>query len=348
MSQNPAAAARNRNIHNKKLLITALFAILCFLFVTALAFGRYQIRFTEVLGILTARFFSIQPTWSDQTANILMTIRLPRICGAILAGMSLALSGAAYQSVFKNPLVSPDLLGVSAGACVGASLGILLHLGSFTIQMMALLCGLLSVAITCAVPRVLHNRSNLMLVLSGIIVSGIMSAVQGFIKYTADAEEELPSIVYWAMGSLASVRAHDIIIIIPPVIIAMAVLLILRWKINLLTLDEQEAQSLGVNVSRIRGITIVCSTMLTACAVCISGTIGWIGLVVPHVGRLLAGHDNRFLMPVSALCGGIFLLIMDTMARNMTKSEIPLSILTGMFGGPLFVIILARQGLKQN
>jgi iron complex transport system permease protein len=177
----------------------------------------------------------------------------------VLAGLALALSGAVYQSVFKNPLVSPDLLGVSGGACVGASLAILFHLSSLLIQALALFCGLIAVGITCSIPRAFGNRSNLALVLSGVIVSGVMNSLQGLIKYAADAEEELPSIVYWTMGSLASVRARDISIIVLPVLAAAAVMLVLRWKLNLLTLSEHEARSLGVNVRFLSRIAIVCS-----------------------------------------------------------------------------------------
>ena len=330
----------------KRLLLLALAVILGFSVVCALAVGRYQISFRDVLGILFSRFSDAEPGWDRQSESVLMTIRLPRVLGALIAGCALALSGAAYQSVFKNPLVSPDLLGVSSGACVGASVAILWHMGSFEIQLMALLCGLAAVGLTCLVPRLLKNRSNLTLVLAGVIISGIMNALQGFVKYTADPDEELPSIVYWTMGSLASVRISDILMIIVPVAACTAVMLLLRWKLNLLTLGEQEAASLGVRVRLLTGVSILCSTVLTACAVCISGTIGWIGLVVPHIARLLMGQDNRYILPASALIGSVFLIWMDTLARNLVSSEIPLSILTGLCGGPLFLLILTKRGLK--
>jgi iron complex transport system permease protein len=278
--------------------------------------------------------------------NVILKIRLPRLLGAVIVGGALSLSGAAYQSVFKNPLVSPDLLGVSSGACVGASFAILMHLGSTGIQLSALVMGLASVAVTTSIPKFFRNNSSPVLVLSGVIVSGFMTSIQGLEKYMADPLDELPSIVYWTMGSLGSVRMRDIRVIGPAILLAMAVLVSIRWRINLISLGDSEATSLGVNVKKMRGVVVFCATLLTAGAVCMSGTIGWIGLVIPHLGRILAGHDNKRLIPVSILLGASFTILVDTCARTLTGSEIPLSILTGVIGTPLFIWLIFAQRTK--
>lgn len=275
--------------------------------------------------------------------SVILAVRLPRLMGAMLVGSALSLSGAAYQSLFRNPLVSPDLLGISSGACVGAAFAILLELPASLVQLSALGTGLLTVFLTTLIPGLFRNRSSLMLVLSGVIMSGFMSALLGIAKYVADPENHLASIVYWTMGSFSNVRMKDVLLISPPILAAMAALLLLRWRVNLLSLGDAEAGSLGVNVRRSRGVTILCSTVLTACAVCLCGTIGWAGLIVPHLGRLIVGQDNRYLLPMSAVLGALFLVVVDTLARNLTGSEIPLSIITGVLGAPLFVWLLARQ-----
>jgi iron complex transport system permease protein len=187
-----------------------------------------------------------------------------------------------------------------------------------------------------------------MLVLSGVIVSGIMTSIQGCCKYLADPYDQLQSIVFWTMGSMSSIHMSDIVIVIVPMVIAGAVLIVLRWRLNVLTLGESEAKSLGVSIVKMNRIAILCSTILTACAVCLCGTIGWIGLVVPHIARMLVGSDNRYLLPASLLAGAAFMVLVDSLARCMTSSEIPLSILTGIIGGPIFIAIMARKGLGSN
>lgn len=346
--ENSIKIKRKLEERKKKIFICGLGLLLVIAVMISLSLGSFSISESQVVKIFFSKIITVEHTWTDQTQNILLSIRFPRILGAVIVGSALAISGTTYQGIFKNPLISPDLLGVSAGACVGASLGILLHFSVFFIQIMALLIGLCSVALTCIIPKLFHNHSNLMLVLSGVVVSGIMNSIQGFTKYIADTDEELPSIVYWTMGSLASVRMREVCMIVIPFILASSVLIILRWRINLLMLGENEVQTLGVNVKLIKIISILCSTVLTACAVCISGTIGWVGLVIPHVGRILVGQDNRHLLPLSLLLGSLFLTIIDTLARNITVSEVPLSIFTGIIGGPLFIIILAKQGMKKN
>jgi iron complex transport system permease protein len=324
-------------------LYSTLISVTLILFMAGLTTGRFHVPVTETTRILVSRLIQLEKTWTPQMENVILKIRLPRLLGAMLVGGALALSGAAYQSVFRNPLVSPDLLGVSSGACVGASAAILMHWGALAIQLSALFIGLLAVAITTAIPGFFKNGTTPMLVLSGVIVSGFMTSLQGLMKYFADPLDELPSIVFWAMGSLGSVSGGEIRAIGPAITIVMITLIMIRWRINLLGLGDNEAKSLGVNVKKMRGVVIICATLLTAGGVCMSGTIGWIGLVIPHLGRIIAGHDNKKLIPASILLGAAFTVAVDTCARNLTSSEIPLSILTGMIGTPLFVWLLFVQ-----
>lgn len=312
----------------------------------ALCLGRYELSVVDVVKILLSPFFDLQRSWTDAMENVVFQVRLPRVCAALLVGSALSLSGTTYQGIFKNPLVSPDLLGVSAGACVGAALAILNGLEAGGIQLCALLGGLLAVAITTSIPKMLKNSSTLILVLAGIIVAGFMSSALGLLKYVADPETQLPEIVFWQMGSLATTSMADVIVVVPALLISMALLIAARWRINILSLGEEEASSLGVNTKVIRGLAVLCSTVATACAVCISGTVGWIGLVVPHLCRMLVGPDNTRVMPLSLFVGASFMLFVDTVARTLTTGEIPLSILTGFIGAPLYGWLLFKQRMK--
>lgn len=327
-------------------LISVLVALLLVICVAALCSGQYRVSVPEVFQIFASRFLNITKTWNDTAEGVVFTLRLPRIVGAILVGSALSLSGAAYQGVFKNPLVAPDLLGVSSGACVGASIAILLHLNSFGVQSMAFISGIIAVALTIFIPKLIKNNNMTMLVLSGIIVKGIMDSVMGIIKYVADPETELQSITYWQLGSLTKVLPKDIYTVGPVIVIGTILIFLLRWQINILSLGDREAKTLGISVSLVRNLVIVCATLLTASAVCISGTIGWVGLVIPHFSRMIVGPDNTKSIPVSILLGAIFMVIIDTMARALTSVELPLSILTGIIGAPFYIIILARQRMR--
>jgi iron complex transport system permease protein len=332
-------------------VIAGLCVVVPLLGVCALALGRYAVPLRALGAILLGQVLprgksgALFP-WTAQMENVVINIRLPRICAAFLTGGALSLSGAVYQSMFRNPLVSPDLLGVASGASVGAASAILLHAEAPVVQLFALAGGLVAVLAATAIPRLFRNRSALMLVLAGVVVSGFMNAMLGALSYIADPERELAAIVYWTMGSLASVHRQNLLLFAPGIGVAGAVVLLLRWRINLLTLPDAEAHSLGVNIRLMRLLLIVCSTTLTALSICIAGTIGWIGLVVPHLGRLLAGNDHRYLLPTAVLSGGGFMIVVDTLARNITPSEVPLSILTGLLGTPLFVWLLLVRRAK--
>ncbi len=336
----------------KRIIISALSAVFAVVFIGGICFGRHSVPVLQTLRLLinqiSEKIFSspLAVTWTDSMKSMVINVRLPRIIAAAAIGAGLSASGATYQGIFKNPLVSPDLLGVSAGATVGASAAILLGATSSLIQLSALAGGFLAVCIAVSIPKLFSNNSSTMLVLAGIIVSGFMSALQGLAKYVADPEAQLASIVFWTMGSLASVMMKTVLPVLPAIIAALAVIFGIRWKINLLSLGASEAQSLGVNINALRAVAILCSTVLTACSVCISGTVGWIGLVIPHFSRLLIGDDNRFTIPASMLLGASFMIVVDTLARTVSAGEIPLSIITGLLGTPIFIILLRRQKSK--
>ncbi|QIB70330.1 iron ABC transporter permease [Aminipila butyrica] len=325
------------------LLIIMLCALLGLIVVLSVSIGRYHIMPLQVINILLAQLIPIHQTWTDQCESIIFTLRLPRIMAAILVGGALALSGTSYQGIFQNPLVSPDILGVSAGACIGASCAILGGGGNGLIQICAFLGGFLAVMLTTTIPKILKNNSMMMLVLSGIIVGGMMNSIMGLIKYVADPETQLASIVYWQLGSLAQVTSKEIYVVTPIILVAASILYLLRWRINILSLGEREAKTLGMDTTFLRGVLIICSTLLTASAVCISGTIGWIGLVLPHLGRMIVGPDNVKLIPVAAILGAIFMVAIDTIARVSSSSEIPLGILTGLIGAPFYFYLLLKQ-----
>lgn len=339
-----------RKAKGKKLPFHVLFAglllVLAGLIIIAVGLGRYYISPIQVIQIFLSKIVKIEPAWEAQAESVIFTLRLPRILSALLVGTALSLSGAAYQGVFKNPLVAPDMLGVSAGACVGASTAILFHANQLGIQTAAFAGGILAVAMTAAIPRIIRNNSMMTLVLAGVIVSGLMNSIMGVLKYLADPDTQLASITHWQLGSLSAAVWRDIYSVGPAIVIAAAILIVIRWKINILSLGEKEAKTLGVDTIKIRGLVVVCATILTASAVCISGTIGWIGLVIPHFGRMLVGPDNRKLIPVSAVLGASFLLLIDTLARNITSAELPLSILTGLIGAPFYFYLLLKQRMK--
>ena len=314
--------------------------------VVALCIGRYSVDPREAFGAIGSYLHKvICKTGEKPTAmeNVVFVLRVPRILGAIVIGAALSLSGAVYQSVFKNPLVSPDILGVSSGASVGAATAILLGGSLLSMQILAFAVGLAAVLLSTAIPKLLKNNSNLMLVLSGTIVGGFMCSILGVLKFIAEEDTELSSIIYWQMGSVQSVKMNTLLYVAPVFIAGAVILILLSWQLNILSFGENEAKTLGVNLKVLRGVTIVISSMLTASAVSISGTIGWIGLIIPHLGRLCVGSDNTKMIPCAMMMGGLFLLVMDTIARTVTSLEVPLSILTGLIGAPIYAWLLWKQ-----
>ncbi len=331
-----------RTFHAWKINLILL-AVLFLCIVIALCAGKYPITPKESLSVIFGELFGTGGAYTAMTRNVVIGLRVPRILASILCGAMLAMSGVSYQSIFKNPLVSPDFLGVSNGACIGAAVAILLGLSGMYLSAFAFMGGILAVLITVLIPTIMKSDSNIMLVLSGVIVGGAMSSILGFIKYVADPETELAAITYWTMGSFANVSLEDIGSVIWPMLIPAIVLFAMSWWLDILSMGESEAKSLGANILVIRDIAIACATLMTASSVCISGTIGWIGLVIPHFARMIVGPNNTKLIPTAGLMGGIFLLLVDTLTRTISISEMPVSILTGLIGAPFYAILLYRQ-----
>lgn len=314
--------------------------------VISISVGRFYIVPGDVVSILANLFVPLDRSWQPQAESVIYTLRLPRMLAAVMIGASLALSGACYQSVFKNPLVAPDMLGVSSGACVGAAIAILLGLAQAGVQVSAFLGGVIAVSCAVMIPKIIGRNSIVMLVLAGIIIGGLMSSILGIIKYVADADTQLPAITYWQLGSLVSVEWNNIIYNGVPIVLCILFLMLIRWRMNILTLSDEETHMLGHNSGWLRYAIIFCATVLTASSVCLSGTIGWVGLVIPHFSRMLVGPDNRKLLPLSVVLGALFLLVIDTISRASMDSEIPLSILTGLVGAPFYFYLLLRQRLN--
>jgi iron complex transport system permease protein len=279
---------------------------------------------------------------SDIVQGIVWDIRLPRVILGGLVGGALAVSGAAFQGLFKNPLVSSGILGVSSGAGFGAAMAILLFGSAAATYPLALGFGILAVVASHLIARIYNRTPAIMLVLGGVIVSSIFAALISFVKYVADPYEQLPAIVFWLMGSLATASYDEIMLAAPIMLTGTSGLFLIRWRINVLSMGEKEALALGVNTRLNRGIVVVAATLATAGAVSVSGVIGWIGLVVPHMARMLAGNNHQVLVPVSFSLGASFLILVDCLARSATGSEIPLGILTALVGGPFFIYLLKK------
>jgi len=324
---------------NTVYITIAFFVLLLAGMVFAVCVGKYPVTPAESLGILLGKPDGV----SDMTRNVVMRLRVPRILASALVGAALSISGAAYQGVFNNPLVSPEYLGVTSGACVGAAIGILMSVGGVYVSVFAFAGGVLAMLLTMFIPVVMRNTSNIFLVLSGVIVGSAMSSILGFIKYVADPNTQLASIVYWTMGSFSYVTYNELIVLMPVIILPAVTLLLISWWIDVLSMGESAARALGANVSLIRGITLGCATLLTASTVSVSGTIGWVGLIIPHFCRLMIGPSNRRLLPLAAVMGGLFMLIVDTLTRTIGVTEMPVSILTGVIGAPFYCWLLYTQ-----
>ncbi len=324
------------------------FAVLGAVFLAALLgsllLGRYALSPGQLLHMLWTKVTGGAADWPLSDDKVVFAVRLPRVAAAALVGAALSVSGAAYQGMFRNPMVSPDILGASTGAGFGAAVAILLGAGYFGISAAAFCCGLLAVAAAWLVSRLSRTNQTVTLILAGMMISSLFSAGTSFVKLVADTQQQLPAITYWLMGSLSSIKDKDVLFLSIPVTLGMIPLLVLRWRMNLLTLGEEEAQSMGVNTRRLRGAVIVCATLLTSASVAVSGMIGWVGLVIPHFCRMLFGYDYRRLIPAGALFGASFLLIVDDIARLVTTGELPLGILTAFVGAPLFVYLIVTGG----
>ncbi len=326
-------------------VIMALSLLLITVFVLSLNLGRYGIPLHQIVSVFADKIFGLPISYPKTLDAVLFNIRIPRILTAILVGWALAASGAAYQGLFKNPMVSPDILGASAGSGFGAAIAILLSFSTVEIQASAFLFGLLAVFLSYSLSRTIGKNSDmvLILVLTGMVVETLFSSLTSVTKYVADPDSKLPEITFWLMGSLSKILGMtDVIKLLIPVVIGTVPLLLFRWQLNVLSFGEEEAKALGIDTRKVRLIVILSSTLLTASAISVSGMVGWIGLVVPHIARMIVGPDYRKLMPVSMLIGGIFLLMTDDVARTALAIEIPLGILTALIGAPFFLILLLK------
>ena len=310
----------------------------------SLLLGRYALSPGQLLHMLWTKVTGGAADWPLSDDKVVFAVRLPRVAAAALVGAALSVSGAAYQGMFRNPMVSPDILGASTGAGFGAAVAILLGAGYFGISAAAFCCGLLAVAAAWLVSRLSRTNQTVTLILAGMMISSLFSAGTSFVKLVADTQQQLPAITYWLMGSLSSIKDKDVLFLSIPVALGMVPLLVLRWRMNLLTLGEEEAQSMGVRTGVLRLVVILCATLLTAASVAVSGMIGWVGLVIPHFCRMLFGYDYRRLIPAGALFGAAFLLAVDDIARLVTTGELPLGILTAFVGAPLFVYLIVTGG----
>lgn len=314
------------------------------LFLLSFVMGRYGVPLGQVVRILLSGVLPLEQTWTDNMAIAVLNVRLPRILLACLVGCGLSAAGTGYQTVFQNPMAAPDILGASSGACFGAALAILTGQGAVMITVFAFLASLLSVALVYLVGN--HTRGNRVvnLLLAGIMVGSLFSACTSYIKLVADPTNQLPQITYWLMGSLSGTRMGTVKLAAVCMAVGLVPLLLLRWRMNLLTLSPDEARAMGVHTDRLRLAVILSSTVLTAAAVSVSGMIGWVGLVIPHLSRRIVGSDCRRLMPMSCLFGAAFLLLVDNMARCLTATEIPIGILTAFVGAPFFIYLMVRGG----
>ena len=330
-----------KSVRLKSILI-ALSPVVCFLF--SMSIGHYEISAYEVLDMLFSKLTASEMRYGDMMQTVVFEVRLPRVILAMMVGCSLSVSGAVYQCVFKNPMASPNILGTSSGAGLGTALAIIFSFGAVYTQMISFAFGLLAVAITYAISAKIGRRGNLILVfvLTGILVSTVFQALISLVKYTADPYEKLPAITFWLMGSLSTAGKNDILIILVPFLLGIVPLFLMRWRLNILSLGDEDIKCLGIDVRNLRLIVIGCSTLLTASCVSVAGIIGWVGLIVPHIARMLVGSNFIALLPSSALIGATYLLLIDDAARGIFKAEIPLSILTALIGAPYFIYLLVK------
>ncbi|WP_395448145.1 FecCD family ABC transporter permease [Aminobacter sp. UC22_36] len=337
--------------HHRNLLcagpisIGALAVLLVAVVLAAILTGKYPVTLGDILAVVVSKATGSPSGVAPNVETVIWNVRLPRVGAGILVGASLAAAGAVYQGLFRNPLVSPDILGVSAGASFGAVTGIFLSLSVLAIQGLAFVGGLAAVALVYAIGSVVRERDPiLVLVLAGVAIGALLGACVSLLKVLADPYNQLPAITFWLLGSLASINRADLLSILPAVIVALVPMASLRWRMNLMTLDDEEARALGVETRWIRIVIVAAATLMTAAAVSVSGIVGWIGLLVPHVARMFVGPDFSRLLPTSMLIGAAYMVGVDTLARSIAAIEVPLGILTAAIGAPFFLYLLLTTG----
>lgn len=319
-------------------MITGCIATL-FLALIALCLGQYTIALQDVIKVLT-----LQKVDLVNAETVIFNIRIPRILVSLIVGSGLATAGASFQALFSNPLATPDTLGCANGASFGAALGILLGLNALEIQISALIFGILAVVFVFVFTRYRHANQIMMIILGGMVVSSLFSALVSLIKYVADPNDVLPVITFWLMGSFSNSTVRSLYTGVPMIVLGMVVLYLMRYRMNALSLKEEEAASLGINVRQNRMIVIVASSLITASVVSMCGVVGWVGLLIPHISRMLFGNNHTKVIPGCIVFGALFMLIIDTIARCMYQAEIPVSILTAIIGAPVFLLLLRKTG----
>ncbi len=324
-------------------VISLLILLLFIVFLVSFTFGRYGVPLWQVVKILIDRVIPLNPTWTAEMETVVINIRLPRILMACLVGCCLSAAGASYQGVFQNPMAAPDILGASSGAAFGAALAILTGASTRMITLFAFVSSMVSVIAVFLIAQRAPGMRVVNLILAGIMIGSLFKAGTSYIKLVADPTNQLPAITYWMMGSLSGSKLKDVGFIVAPMAIGLIPLFLLRWQVNILTLGDEEARTLGVNTNRLRFFVIVCATLVTAASVSVSGMIGWVGLVIPHLSRKLVGSNYRYLLPASMIAGATFLLLVDNVSRNVLAVEIPIGILTAFIGAPFFIYLISKR-----
>ena len=336
-----------KELHNTQrkrycLLLVIMLVILFFIVLFSFWIGYYPLTPSQVIRAFLSKF-GFEGDILPQATTIFWSIRLPRILSALFIGASLSVAGSTYQGMFRNPLVSPDILGVSSGASLGAAFAILNGASNWIVQLSAFAGGIIAVAASYLISRKSAHSHTLSLVLTGTMIMSLCNAGVTMIKYVADPNDVLQQITFWLMGSLTKTTMDAFAWSVIPMIIGLILIFVFRWQINLLTLDEEEAKSLGINIRKYRLIFIIASTLLSAAAVCLGGLIGWVGLMIPHLARALVGVDYSRLIPASAMLGGGYLILVDDLARSIFSMELPLGVVTSIIGAPFFIYLIIKR-----
>jgi iron complex transport system permease protein len=347
MANRPERAVKKKTVQRRRLnptrVLMLLGLMLVLVFLASFSLGRYGVPVPQVIRILFDRIVPLRQTWTAEMEAVVINIRLPRILVACFVGCALSAAGASFQGVFQNPMAAPNILGASSGAAFGAALAILIGASSRIITAAAFGSSLIAVCLVFFIAQRAPGLRVVNLILAGIMIGSLFTAGTSYIKLVADPSNQLPAITYWMMGSLSGVKLRDAAFIAVPMAVGLIPLFLLRWQINLLTLGDEEARTLGVNTNRLRFLVIVCATLVTAASVSVSGVIGWVGLVIPHLSRKLVGSNYRYLLPASMLAGAVFLLLVDDVSRNLLAVEIPIGILTAFIGAPFFIYLISKR-----
>lgn len=335
--------AQVKSIKKSHLRLFLLIVLFMVIFLFSFFLGKFPIAIDTFFQVIWESVRQEIHPRNQQVATILFQVRFPRILMAAVIGMGISVAGATYQALFQNPMISQDILGTSQGAAFGAAIALYFSLRYEEVVGLSFVFGLIAVALVLLIDRYVNRGSILNLILIGMMVGSLFSAAVSFLKLVSDTTNTLPAITYWLMGSLSSIKQQNVYYSLPIIVVGMLPIFLFRWRLNVLSLGEEEAQTLGLNTKWLRLLFIFSATLITAAAVSVSGMIGWVGLVVPHFARLLIGNDYRYSIPATAVIGGAFLLLVDDFARLITTSEIPIGILTSFIGAPIFILLLIKN-----